>query len=361
MAQTAAEIAKMNSTKEFPFAEYGSVGEPTKDTDRDSQFLTLADLAGGVVGKVTLTQPANGATITIADGKTFTVNNTVTIVGTDGRTYTLPTVDATLARSSGANTFTGKQSISAIAEVLNMTASTGTSTIYETINNTGGNTYLGISNSAGGGLLGGVTAYATCLLTESATDLVLGTNNARRLVLAGAGGSSFIGACSASTTLSAGTGAAVGGATAGAGGLAFPATAVAVANANTLDDYEEGTFTPTLTLGAGSVTYTTQTGSYTKIGRLVTVLVNIVVDVATTPSGTLRITGLPFTSSANGKGAVSLYANGLAATAITQIMGNVEASATTTLLARYAAGSVADMGGDTANSCFIQMQASYEV
>lgn len=48
------------------------------------------------------------------------------------------------------------------------------------------------------------------------------------------------------------TGAAVGGATAGAGGIAFPATAVAVADANTLDDYEEGTWTPSL---GGNTTY----------------------------------------------------------------------------------------------------------
>ena len=50
--------------------------------------------------------------------------------------------------------------------------------------------------------------------------------------------------------LSSTTGAAVGGATAGAGGLAFPATAVAVADANTLDDYEEYTSASTACTGA---------------------------------------------------------------------------------------------------------------
>lgn len=72
--------------------------------------------------------------------------------------------------------------------------------------------------------------------------------------------------------LSSTTGAAVGGATAGAGGLAFPATAVAVADANTLDDYEEGTFLPTVYGGttAGTTTYAVQrTGYYTKIGRMI--------------------------------------------------------------------------------------------
>jgi hypothetical protein len=54
-------------------------------------------------------------------------------------------------------------------------------------------------------------------------------------------------------------------------GITFPATQSASSNANTLDDYEEGTFTPTVIGGttAGTGTYNTQTGSYTKVGRLV--------------------------------------------------------------------------------------------
>jgi len=68
------------------------------------------------------------------------------------------------------------------------------------------------------------------------------------------------------TTLSATTGAAVGGATAGAGGVAFPATAVNVANANTLDDYDEATATSAACTGA----ITTSTGySIIKIGKMV--------------------------------------------------------------------------------------------
>jgi len=91
-------------------------------------------------------------------------------------------------------------------------------------------------------------------------------------------------------TLSATTGAAVGGATAGAGGLAFPATAVAVADANTLDDYEEGTWTPSI---GGNATYTTQVGFYTKIGRQVTIIFNLQILLLGTGS-TSTITGAPF-------------------------------------------------------------------
>jgi hypothetical protein len=89
----------------------------------------------------------------------------------------------------------------------------------------------------------------------------------------------------------------VGGATAAASGagITFPATQSASTNANTLDDYEEGTFTPTY-LGettAGTTTYTRQIGRYTKIGRLVYVMISINITNAT-GTGNAIIGGLPF-------------------------------------------------------------------
>jgi hypothetical protein len=88
----------------------------------------------------------------------------------------------------------------------------------------------------------------------------------------------------------------VGGATpaASGAGITFPATASASSDANTLDDYEEGTWTPSI---GGTATYVTADtwGRYTKIGRLVTVHWSISV----TLIGTGQIYGiinLPFTS-----------------------------------------------------------------
>ena len=70
----------------------------------------------------------------------------------------------------------------------------------------------------------------------------------------------------------------VGGATpsASGSGITFPATASASTDANTLDDYEEGTWTATLTAGTTAPTtpITTATAKYIKIGRLVTVSFN---------------------------------------------------------------------------------------
>ena len=83
------------------------------------------------------------------------------------------------------------------------------------------------------------------------------------------------------------------------GQLVFPAIQNASAGSNTLDDYEEGTWTPAVTFAtAGNlvVVYTTQGGDYTKIGRMVTLTLNIVTSTFThtTASGEVRVSGVPF-------------------------------------------------------------------
>jgi hypothetical protein len=83
-------------------------------------------------------------------------------------------------------------------------------------------------------------------------------------------------------------------------GITFPATQSASSNANTLDDYEEGTWTPTLeSTGGGTIasgTYTRRTGNYVKVGKLVTVQWQLQVSSASALSaGDISITGLPFT------------------------------------------------------------------
>lgn len=67
-----------------------------------------------------------------------------------------------------------------------------------------------------------------------------------------------------------------------------------------LDDYEEGTFTPTVagTSTAGTATYTAQLGKYTKIGRLVTCTVRLNWS-AGTGTGNLLFSGLPFASASD--------------------------------------------------------------
>lgn len=104
----------------------------------------------------------------------------------------------------------------------------------------------------------------------------------------------------------------VGNATAAASGagISFPATQSASTDANTLDDYEEGTFTPTVigTTTAGTGTYTLQVGKYTKIGNAVQFMI-VLAWTAHTGTGSLNVTGLPFADS----GGNDRYAFSLAA------------------------------------------------
>ena len=88
-------------------------------------------------------------------------------------------------------------------------------------------------------------------------------------------------------------------------GIRFPASQSASSDANTLDDYEEGTWTPSL---GGTTTYTDRNGVYTKIGDIVHV--RFKVQVATLGTGsTTTVSGLPFSSEARSVGGVSYFAN----------------------------------------------------
>jgi hypothetical protein len=98
-------------------------------------------------------------------------------------------------------------------------------------------------------------------------------------------------------------------------GVTFPATQSASSDANTLDDYEEGTWTPTFTFSTSStgVTYSSQLGSYIKIGKYVWCWFDITLSAIGSASGTARVSGLPFTitnnTNARGSVAVSYFEN----------------------------------------------------
>jgi len=271
----------------------------------------------------------------------------------------------------------------AIGEVF-VKSTTGTNYAALNVNNTGGNFYAGINNSAGTAF--STTAYSAILWHTGNYPMVFATNNGEKMRLDSSGnlglgvtpsawGSAFkaaqvgVGASLAGRTANytqfylmansyydgsnfrylssapasyfhndngahywftapSGTagnaisftqaltlnanGALVlqGGNTSASGvGVAFPATQSASSDANTLDDYEEGTWTPSL---GGNTTYNTQSGTYTKIGRQVTVRGQVNVNTIGTGSTTI-ISGLPFTTAGNfhGTGYWGLAANNL--------------------------------------------------
>ena len=96
-----------------------------------------------------------------------------------------------------------------------------------------------------------------------------------------------------------------------AGQIAFPASQNASAGANTLDDYEEGTWSPGFAFGGGStgMTFSQQTGSYTKLARSVEVNLFPALTAKGSSTGAATITGLPFTATAYGGLALGIAHN----------------------------------------------------
>jgi hypothetical protein len=93
------------------------------------------------------------------------------------------------------------------------------------------------------------------------------------------------------------------------GGITFNGDTAA---ANALDDYEEGTFTPTSTTNSGTAaTFGTAQGAYTKIGNVVHFSLDVtnIDTTGTTSSSGFRIDGLPFTVDVDGTRAVVLWDN----------------------------------------------------
>ena len=143
----------------------------------------------------------------------------------------------------------------------------------------------------------GTLSWATASASPGGSTTELQYNNAGAF-----GGIS--GVTSDGTRITASTTIGVGGATpsTSGSGISFPATASASSDANTLDDYEEGTWTPVVvgTSSAGTVSYSQQVGRYTKIGNRVFFQFTVVYS-GGTGTGNLRVTGLPFTN-ASGAG-----------------------------------------------------------
>jgi len=86
-------------------------------------------------------------------------------------------------------------------------------------------------------------------------------------------------------------------------GIDFSANTAAGTGTTTssvLDDYEEGSWTPAYTPTSGSITPFYNNGKYTKIGNLVMVTGTLSNNGSSSPSGTIEITGLPFSISAPG-------------------------------------------------------------
>ena len=139
---------------------------------------------------------------------------------------------------------------------------------------------------------------------------------------------------------------AVGGATpsTSGSGITFPATTSISTNANTLDDYEEGTFTPTVTASSGSVTYGAQEGRYTKVGQVVTCTFWVQTTGSTLSGASVLMNGLPFAQAFSSRPSPSIRPAGFASG--TNVIGGWVPGGTTYIqIAKYSSGTTADVAG----------------
>jgi hypothetical protein len=282
---------------------------------------TLGAATATSVNKVAITAPANGSTLTIADGKTLTANNSIALTGTDATTMTFPTTSATIARTDAGQTFTGVQVMTSPQFITSINDTNGnelfgvtatTSAVNEftvanaatgnapTLSATGGDTNIGmaLTPKGTGGVIFPAGAVGTPAITTSgdlntgiffpAADTIAFAEGGAEAVRIDSSGNVLVGITTARANA---------GDVQVSKGISFPATQSAQSDANTLDDYEEGTWTPTFAFStSGSVTYTVQVGVYRKVGSLVYAQVGIVIDAVSSPTGNASISNLPFTS-----------------------------------------------------------------
>ena len=141
------------------------------------------------------------------------------------------------------------------------------------------------------------------------------------------------------------------------GGITFNGDTAA---ANALDDYEEGTWTPSFIFGTGSATYTIQSGTYTRIGRSVTIQMYISVNTVSSVGGTLEIQGMPYGAASGTIGSVSIWGQGMDASA-KQWVGVVTGASTTMRLYNYNAGSLTNPAATLLNGSTMNLTATYFV
>ena len=147
-------------------------------------------------------------------------------------------------------------------------------------------------------------------------------------------------------------------------GITFPATASASSDANTLDDYEEGTFSPAVygTSSAGTGTYSVQIGRYVKIGNRVWVDILLVWS-AHTGTGNIGVNALPFTvlNLSEYYPPINFYSVNLALTAGNTAFGVFLTNTTTIELSQQATGGGAQNGISIDTAATLRLQGNYIV
>lgn len=293
---TAGQVFRVNSGATAP--EWVSPAALTKVDDTNvtltlggnpaNALLAAASLTLGWTGQLSVARGGSGAS-TAAGART---NFGATTVGSNLFTLANPSA-VTYMRINADNSVS---TLDAATFRTAIGAGTGNGTVTSVATGTG---LTGGPITGSGTISFSVAAVGTWAATPSSANLAAAMTDET-----GSGSLVFATRPSFASTIG------VGGATASASGagVTFPASQSASSDANTLDDYEEGTWTPSVTAGSISGTSLAYSGTYTKIGRVVTITFKAT---STTSSNNVVVasyvafSGLPFSASEVGTGFTS--------------------------------------------------------
>jgi len=245
--------------------------------------ITGANITTGTIATLT----SSTATISTLSGNTTGGTYSGNIVATAGTVATLNSTTGTITNlNSTSGTVATLNSTTGTIATLTSTAATITTGTIPTLVAT-----TSITSGTG-------TASAPAICPTGDTDTGVFFPAANQLAISTQSTEAFRVNASGQVLIGKNSATANGGDLQISGGITFPASQSAKSDANTLDDYEEGTFTPRMdgTTLAGTGTYTVQIGRYTKIGQRV--MVDIVLSwSAHTGTGNMEVANLPFTIS----------------------------------------------------------------
>ena len=284
--------------------------------------VNIGSAGAPVVNGGALGTPSGGTVTNLTGTASININGTVgaTTATTGAFTSLSSTIGSNFATTSG-NIGLGvavpTKDVEVSGELRVQTSATGGTGVGIETFVSGANAYLTSYNRT-------TSAYAPLLLIGSTLGIT--------------GDTTLSGTLKGSTTIS------VGNATpsSSGAGITFPATQAASTDANTLDDYEQGTWTPTVvgTTTAGTATYSQQNGQYTKIGNMVTATAYVEWS-AHTGTGNITLRGLPFTTLNSGAnlGAVTLaYNHNIALTANNLLTAYIGGNSTSITVDQYPVG-----------------------
>lgn len=206
-------------------------------------ITVTTNVASGTFNNVNIVAPGSTAALTLASAKTLAVNNTLTLNGTDGTSFTFPTTNATLARTDAGQTFTGTQVFSS---TITGNISGNAATVTTNANLTGDVTSVGNATTLTNApvIAKVLTGFASAAGTVAATDSIL--QAMQKL-----------------------------------GGL--------------VDNAAWTAYTPTVTAGSGTPTLVAAAGLYKRIGKTVFFTITVTVTTKGTAASSMKAT-LPFTA-----------------------------------------------------------------